>query len=452
VNIKGARILVVGLGKSGLSVVRLLCEQGASVIVNDLKQRDALQGFAEEAEKLGAELQLGHHDPRLFTGVDQIVLSPGIPLVPALQAAEEKGVPIASEIELASWFIKGTIIGITGTNGKSTVTTLVGQMCKTSCSATFVGGNLGTPLSEVVGTEAAHSGGITVAELSSFQLERIDKLRVHVAALLNVSDDHLDRYSSFEHYAATKSNIFKGQQEDDFAVIPASDVLCRSLASRTKGRIQTFAGSDGDVRVVEGQIVDELTGLSFNVDDLQICGAHNITNACTAVLIARLVGIEKENIIEILRSFKGLPHRMELMGTFAGIRYFDDSKATNVGATVAALDGLKDQKGKVVLIAGGRHKGGDYLPIKERLKTLGRALVTIGEAAPLIEKDLEGSGIIVRSADSMESAVQEATALAQPGDAVLLAPACSSFDMFSSYSHRGELFQQAVRSLVGRIV
>lgn len=448
-ELEGAKVLVVGLGRSGVAAARLLLRQGAHVIGND--QRSA-QELGEDVRALvdeGVELALGGHDSALFTTVDQIVLSPGVPMLPALQAAERAGIPIASEIELAARFVHGALIGITGTNGKSTVTTLVGDMCQRSGRPTFVGGNLGTPLVDVVGTPAAEAGGYVVVELSSFQLERIDRLHIHIAALLNVTEDHLDRYASFEAYADAKAGAFHNQTARDVAVVPSGDALCAALAKRSEARIYTFGGDDGAVRIVDGVLVDGESGLRVPLSELSLTGKHNHDNACAAALIARLAGVAPEHVRAALVAFRGLPHRMQLVRRLADVDYYDDSKATNVGATAAALDGFGERK--VVLIAGGRDKGGDYAPIAERMQVRGRATVLIGEAAPLIAAALKDKGCRIEHAHDLVGAVERARELACPGDAVLLAPACSSFDMFRSYAHRGDEFQQAVRSLTGGI-
>ena len=335
----GKRVLVVGLGKSGQAAVRLLRAKGAHVIANDLRSAAELGEVASELESYGAELALGAHDPALFTRVDQIVLSPGVPPMAALDAADEAGIPIASEVELASWFIDAFVIGITGTNGKSTVTTLVGEMCKRSGRPTFVGGNLGTPLVDVVETPAAQ-GGYVVVELSSYQLERVSELRVQVGALLNVTEDHLDRYPSFQAYAEAKANLFKCQRAGDAAVVPANDRLCQELARRGRATIHTFGGAAGGVHVEGEQLIDRETGPLISLSALKIRGAHNAENAAAAALCARLAGVPAQHIAASLHEFAGLPHRMALVAMIDGVAYYDDSKATNVGATVAALDGL----------------------------------------------------------------------------------------------------------------
>ena len=445
-DLSNERVLVVGLGKSGLAAVRLLRKAGARVVANDKRTEAELGDAAAEARALDAELALGSHDPVLFTSVDRIVVSPGVPKLPALDEADRAGVPIASEVELASWFVRGRVLAVTGTNGKSTVTTLLGEMCATSGHPTFTGGNLGTPLVDVVDTGAAGPDGLVVVELSSFQLERVDRFRAHVAVLLNVTDDHLDRYDSFASYAAAKGRIFHGQGRDDHAIVPAADELCASLARAGAAQLHTFGGADGEVRTEGDLIVDTVAGVSFPVSGLRIRGKHNVDNACAAIVAARLVGVSAEAIGAVLASFPGLPHRMQHVGDLGGVAFYDDSKATNVGATAAALDGLADIDGRVVLIAGGVDKGGSYAPICDRMRKQGRAAVLLGEAAALIEEALAPAVPTERATD-MDDAVRIARSLALPGDVVLLAPACASFDMFRSYAHRGDEFARAVRAL-----
>lgn len=446
-RLSGARVTVVGLGQSGLSVVRLLAREGARITVNDASRAEALGERAREAAALGAQLDLGGHDADRLAASDLVVVSPGVPSLPALHEVEQRGVPVVSEVELAACFLESTLIGITGTNGKSTVTTLIGEMCKGSGRPTFVGGNLGTPLSDAVGTDAGRAGGYAVVELSSYQLERIEKLRAHVAVLLNVTDDHLDRYESLSAYAAAKGRLFETQQPGDFAVAPAGDQLCLSLARVSPGQLVCFGGVEGEVRREGSALVDVVSGLNVPLEALGIRGEHNVANAAAAALAARLAGVDIVPIETALRTFRGLPHRMQHVTMLEGVDYYDDSKATNVGATVAALAGFARQKVRVVLIAGGKDKGGSYEPLREALTRTGAGLVLIGEATPLIARAFEGSSIPVAQASSMEEAVRCAHRLARWGEAVLLAPACASFDMFRSYAHRGEVFCEAVAAL-----
>jgi UDP-N-acetylmuramoylalanine--D-glutamate ligase len=391
---------------------------------------------------------LGGHPDDAFEGLDLIVVSPGVPSLPQLEAAEARGVEVVSEIELAARFIEAPIVAITGTNGKSTVTTLIGQMCRRLDRPVFIGGNLGQPMIEAIGTDAASEGGIVVVELSSFQLERVSEMKAHVAVLLNVTPDHLDRYPSFEAYAKAKARIFERQEADDFAVLPADAPNLRELA-QDGGKIVLFGGINGEVRVLDGALVDSGGALRLPTSELRLRGTHNVSNACAAALGARLMGVHAEDIAAVLRDFDGLPHRMQYLRTVEGVEYIDDSKATNVGAAVASIQGLAGTEGKIVLIAGGVDKGGSYQPLRDRMIEAGRAVVVLGEAAPLLERAFAGSAIELRRSESMEDAVIKASSLAQPGDTVLLAPACSSFDMFRSYAERGDVFQQAVRTLGG---
>jgi UDP-N-acetylmuramoylalanine--D-glutamate ligase len=447
VKLSGARATVVGLGASGLAAARLLVARGARVTLNDARDADALGARVDEARALGAALDLGGHDPERLAQNDLIVVSPGVPRLPALDAAERRGVKLVSEIELASWFVQGTVIGITGTNGKSTVTTLIGEMCKAGGRPTFVGGNLGTPLVDVVGTPAAGPDGMLVVELSSFQLERVDRFHAHIGVLLNVTDDHLDRYPSFAAYAAAKARLFASQTRSDFALVPSDDELCKSLARASAAQLSPFAGSTGQVRREGELLVDAESGLRLPVAEIGIKGDHNVDNACAAALAARLAGVERDHVARVLREFQGLGHRMQYAGAIGAVSFYDDSKATNVGAAVAAVLGLGRQGVRVVLIAGGKDKGGSYAPLREIMERHGRALVTLGEAAPLIEAEFRETGLAPRRAVNMVEAVRLAHQAAQPGDAVLLAPACASFDMFRSYAHRGDVFCEEVTTL-----
>jgi UDP-N-acetylmuramoylalanine--D-glutamate ligase len=448
VELKGARATVVGLGQSGLSAARLLVQKGATVTVNDSRDEAALGEKAVQARALGVALDLGGHDAERLSANDLIVVSPGVPQLAQLDEAEARGVSVVSEIELASWFVHGQVIGITGTNGKSTVTTLVGEMCKATGRPTFVGGNLGTPLVDVVGTPAADEGGYLVVELSSFQLERVQRFRAHVGVLLNITDDHLDRYPDFAAYAAAKGRLFVGQTRADFAVAPAFDKLCSAMARASAGKVVLFGGGDGEVRRESGLLVDTVSGLSVPIAELGIQGEHNVDNAAASALVARLAGVDVAHVASVLRSFKGLPHRMQHVATLSGVDFFDDSKATNVGAAVAAIVGLGRQDRRVVLVAGGKDKGGSYAPLREVMEQHGAALVLIGEATPLIEHAFSGVSFPVQRAQTMADAVKQARALASPGEAVLLAPACASFDMFRSYAHRGDVFRDDVLALV----
>lgn len=448
-ELKNKRVLVVGLGKTGLATARFLLGRGAQVTLNDVRPQGEVRDAVDTARGLGAELVLGRHPDELFTTSDLIVVSPGVPNIEPLKRAASAGVPIVSEVELASYFIEAPIVGVTGTNGKSTVTSLLGQMCRIGGRDVFVGGNLGTPLVDAVGTSAAAANGLLVVELSSFQLERVDRFRAHIGVLLNITADHLDRYDSFDAYAATKGRLFATQGSDDFAVVPDGKPQLMSLARGGSAHIETFGAPKGSVRLEDGHLVDHVSGMSIATAEVGLRGKHNLGNACAAALTARLIGIEAEPIVTAMTSFKGLPHRMEHVADVNRVAYIDDSKATNVGAAAASIEGLSATDGRIVLIAGGRDKGGSYAPLRAQMDRLGRALVLIGEAADLIRDAFSGSALEVHGAGSLEDAVQAASNLALPGDTVLLAPACSSYDMFASYVERGQAFQEAVQKLAG---
>ncbi len=434
---------MVGLGKSGLAAAQLLASAGARVVLNDRRSADVLTDAVALAEAIGAELWLGGHDAERFAAVDLIVLSPGVPPLDAVATARAAGVPIWSEVELASRFLTGRVVGITGTNGKSTVTSLVGGMVERAGIPTFVGGNLGEPLADAAVTEAAGESGVVVAELSSFQLEAVDAFRANVATILNLAEDHLDRYGSYADYVAAKARIFHGQRRGDIAVIPEGDEVIASLARAGAAEVVSF-GPGGDVALEDGAIVSR-RGHRYPLASLRIRGRHNHANAAAAVAIAEALELPEAAIAEELASFAGLPHRMMHVGDIDGVAYFNDSKATNVAAA-AALDGLEGEAGRVVLIAGGKHKGASYAPLGPRLERVGRALITLGEAADQVNADLAGLTVPTQRASSLGDAIDRARTVAERGDIVLLAPACSSFDMFRSYAERGDVFAAEVRN------
>lgn len=448
-DLAGKRVLVVGLGRSGIAAARLCASQGAQVTINDSKSAALLESQLSLLP-MSIDRVLGDHPTALFESQDVIVLSPGIPPLAAVEAARKKGVFITGELELASWFIEGTMVAITGTNGKSTTTTLCGAILGANGRPTFVGGNLGTPLAEAVGTHAAREGGTCVVEVSSFQLETTRTFRPQVAVLLNITPDHLDRYPDFQGYLAAKQRIFGAQTASDFAVVniddPNVEIAARSIQSRCI-LISTHRALGVGGWVEEDSLCIRLPGGPVEYYPAQLpglVGRHNQENALSALIAARLVGALPSEARYALTAFRPLAHRMELVGDFNDIEFYDDSKGTNVGATVAALDGFPR---KVVLIAGGKDKGGSYTPLAEVMKKHGRAAVLIGEAAPKIQAVL--SPILpVEVASTMEEAVELAAGLAERGDAVVLSPACSSFDMFRDYAHRAEVYRNAVQTLI----
>jgi UDP-N-acetylmuramoylalanine--D-glutamate ligase len=443
-ELSGKTAVVVGLGRSGVAAANLLVARGARVIATDAAPREKASAAALALEGRGVELALGGHPAASFAHADFVVVSPGVPAFPALVAFEQSGREVVGELELASRLIEGPIVLVGGTNGKSTTTALVGAMFEASGRRTFVGGNFGTPPAEVIGQPF----DVWVLEISSFQAERVPTLHARAHALLNVTDDHLDRYASFDAYADAKGNPFVRMTERDLAVVPRGDALCVRQAGRGGARVVTFGtfrnDPDADVAHDGYWLVHRPLGLTFPQRILKVSGAHNMQNACAAIAIAADLGVPKDAIEKALSTFDGLGHRTVLVGEVSGVRYYDDSKGTNVGAAVAALRGLVEDRG--VLIAGGRDKLGDYAPLVAALRDKGRALVLIGEAADRIEAAARGA-LPIERASSMEDAVRLARELARPGDAVLLSPACSSFDMFRSYAHRGDVFARAVKDL-----
>jgi len=450
-DLNGKRVLVVGLGRSGIAAAQLCVTRGARVTVTDKRDAAALPGLDALPPEVAREL--GGHRRETFTGAELIVLSPGVPEIPELAAARSAGVAITGEMELASRFVSSTLIAITGTNGKSTTTTLVGEMMRATGRPTFVGGNLGEPLAEAVPTRAGDARGICVVEASSFQLETVDTFHPRVAVLLNITADHLDRYPDMDGYAAAKARIFAAQTGDDFAVVNVEDPLAmrasRGIASRRIGfstvRPLPEGGYANDNSLVL-KLPDQEPESYTNVLPWLIGQRHNQANALAALLASRLAGASRAEVRAGLLAFKPLAHRMELVADVDNVAYYDDSKGTNVSAVVAALDGFSRP---VVLIAGGRDKGGAYEPLADVLARVGRAAVLIGEAADKMQAAFAGKVETAR-ATTMDDAVDIARRFAQPGDAVVLSPACSSFDMFRDYAHRAEVFRAAVARVVAR--
>jgi UDP-N-acetylmuramoylalanine--D-glutamate ligase len=448
-RLEGKRVAVVGLGASGLSAGRLCVRRGATVVGFDEASLEQLGPRASAAMAAGLEVRSTALSPSLLIGFDVVVVSPGLPDHEAFHRAAAAGAEVFGELEIASRFLTAPIALIGGTNGKSTTTALVAEILAASGRRVFLGGNFGTPLADAVGGD--HDA--LVVEISSFQAERIPTLHARAHALLNVTDDHLDRYASFAEYASAKGNPFVTMGPEDVAVVPHGDPLCLGQARRGRASLTTFGPdrSDADITVVEGRIVDRERGISAPLSSLRIAGAHNLANACAAVGVMRAFDLgtatEASACLErAFERFEGLGHRCVFVAEIGGVRYYDDSKGTNVGASVAALVGLAESR--AVLIAGGRDKQGAYEPLVDALAKKGRALVVLGEAAERIAAAARGI-LPVERVDSMPAAVAMAHRLAEPGDAVLLSPACSSFDMFANYKERGDAFVAAVRALEG---
>jgi UDP-N-acetylmuramoylalanine--D-glutamate ligase len=447
-NLSGKSVIVVGLGQSGVAAADLLLGHGAKVTAADTAPKERLSVAALELSARGARLVLGAHPEALFEGVDLVVISPGVPSFPALEAFERRGGAVIGELELAARFVSAPIALIGGTNGKSSTTALTFEMLAQDGRRVFIGGNFGTPLAKAA-VNTAEAWDVIVLEISSFQAERVPTLHAKVHALLNITDDHLDRYPDFSAYARAKGNPFERMGSEDVAVIPWGDPVVAREAARGAARVVTFSHSAerADVALEGEQIVDHLRRATYPLGLLRISGAHNVANACASIAVAAELGATPPQIERALGSFTGLAHRTVLVGEQDGVRYYDDSKGTNVGASVAALRGLAEAR--AVLIAGGRDKLGDYAPLTAALRDRGRALVLIGEAAGRIDEAARGVLPITRAA-SMREAVRAAREFAQSGDAVLLSPACSSFDMFRDYKERGDAFAAAVQELLTR--
>jgi UDP-N-acetylmuramoylalanine--D-glutamate ligase len=444
-DVRGKTAIVIGLGRSGVAAARLLLARGATVSANDAAPLEKWSEDARALEEAGAALVPGGHHHADFANADFVVISPGVPSFAALDAFEATGREVIGEMELASRFTSAPIVLVGGTNGKSTTTALTAAMLEKAGQKTFIGGNFGTPLAEVL----AEPWDVLVLEISSFQAERVPTLHARGHALLNITDDHLDRYASFEAYADAKGNPFVRMTAADVAVIPAGDPLVLRQARRGAARLVTFSATDpsADVVLAGEHLEDRVHGERYPLALLRIAGRHNMENACAAIALASALGAAPAAISAALASFSGLGHRTVFIAEVGGVRFYDDSKGTNVGASVAALRGLLEPR--AVLIAGGRDKLGSYGPLVDALRDKGRALVVIGEAADRIAAAAAGAVPVERAA-TMQDAVASAARLAQPGDAVLLSPACSSFDMFRDYKDRGDAFVRAVQDLAQR--
>lgn len=444
VIVSDRRTLVVGLGKTGLSCVRYLCEKGRDVAVAD--SRTSPPGLDElTAGWPELPVYLGDFDPEVFAGFNELVVSPGISIAePAIRHAAEKGATIRGDIDLFAEAADAPIVAITGSNGKTTVTTLVGEMARAAGRHVEVGGNIGTPALDLLGRGA----DLYVLELSSFQLETTRELNALAATVLNVSDDHMDRYPTKMAYFQAKQRIFNGCRN---AVVNLDDALSTPMARDTL-RFLCFGFHRVNPETFSTRDDDEGTWITFGFDNLLLAeelglmGRHNISNVMAALALGHAAGLPMDVMLETARNFRGLPHRCEFIRRVGGVDYINDSKGTNVGATVAAIESLVPTDGKVVLIAGGEGKGADFSPLAEPAAAHCRAAVLIGTDAGLIASAL-GQQVEIVNAASMEDAVHKAAGLAEPGDRVLLSPACASFDMFRDYIDRGESFRKQVEGL-----
>lgn len=444
-NLKDKKVLVVGLARTGVSTAKFLVSRGARVRVSDSSPEERLSKSLEDLKGLDLEIETGRHTEGWFASADIIVVSPGVPLeIKPLQAARDKGAEIISEIELASRFIDAPIIAITGTNGKTTTTTLVGEILKRSGKRLFVGGNIGNPLIEYVLEEK--KADFIVAEISSFQLEGIRGFRPYISILLNITEDHLDRYPSMDAYIQAKGLIYRNQRHADYAVINADDILVKRL---TKGIEPRKAGFSREKEVVDGvyyrdgKIFSNLKGNVYEPERFRIKGVHNIENAMASIAACEIAGCGRDEIQDAIEAFHGLPHRVEFVAEIEGVSYYNDSKGTNIGATMSALQGFK---GNVILLAGGKDKGGDYGVMASLIQERVKGMILFGEAREKINLSI-GKYTDTVLAANINEAMEVVKRTAVAGDTVLLSPACSSFDQFTGYAERGRKFVELVNAM-----
>ncbi len=442
-NLNGKRALVIGLGKSGLAAVRFLARRGAVVSAADSGSRQELADAVEALADEPVRLHFGGHPESLLLAQDLIVPSPGVPWdLPGLMRARRQGIVVCGELEVAARELRGRVIGVTGTNGKTTTVSLIDHVLREAGVSGKVAGNVGTPVLEIVDDSRAEDWH--VLELSSFQLEASESLRCHIAAVLNVTPDHLDRHRTIEAYTAAKARILRNQEPGDVAVLNDEDAACRAMEPLARGSVVRFGTACRDCAeacAANGRIL--FRGVDFAESDLPIKGVHNVENALVAVAACRLAGVAPSVISRALRTFQPVPHRMEFVANVRGVDYFNDSKATNVAAAVKACGSFRSG---LWAILGGRDKGSDFGPLAATLHSRACAALLVGEAATLIRQQLGGSVPIVESG-TLGAALSYAVSRARPGDTVLLAPACASFDQYANYIERGREFRRLVGEL-----
>ncbi|KXG78482.1 UDP-N-acetylmuramoylalanine--D-glutamate ligase [Fervidicola ferrireducens] len=449
-ELRGKKVLVVGLARSGVAAAIELSGMGAKVIANDIRQKEEMKEVVDKLSPRGIELFFGGHPLALLEGTDLVVISPGVPSdIPLIEEARKRGILVVSELELGYWYTKAPIIAVTGTNGKTTTTTLIGEILKNDGKNISVAGNIGTPLIQ----EADKNGqkDYIVVEVSSFQLENILYFKPKVSVILNITEDHLNRHKTFENYIEAKARILENQDENDFAVLNYDDPVVAGLAKRARSRVVFFSRKQElakGVFVKNGVIVIRENGFIYPIleaKDLGIKGAHNLENALAAVAVAWITETNLNNLAETLKDFKGVEHRLEYVDTIDGVKFINDSKGTNPDAALKALEAVE---GPVILIAGGYDKKVDFRPFVRAFFGKVKKVVLIGATADQIEKTAKEEGFYeVEKASSMHEAVKIAKKSAEPGDTVLLSPACASWDMFSNFEERGRAFKEAVRLL-----
>jgi UDP-N-acetylmuramoylalanine--D-glutamate ligase len=451
VELQNKRVLVVGLGKSGVASALFLSARGARVTVSDSKTEDQLRHEIPVLLDHGIAVETGGHGDRTFRGQDLIVVSPGVPVdAPPLVQARALGETVIGEVELAARFLRGSIVAITGSNGKTTTTTLTGDIMAAGGFPTAVGGNIGTPAVSLIERSTAET--VVVLEVSSFQLETVQTFRPKVAAVLNVTPDHLDRHRTFKAYADAKARIFENQTVSDFAVLNADDPTCVEMARRTKAQVCWFTRKK---EVETGAYVDSGRVLFRNegarnevmlVSEISLKGAHNLENVLAGICVGMLMGCAPDRVRQAVHDFKAVEHRLEYVATIRDVQYFNDSKATNVDATIKALESFP---ANIHLIVGGKDKGSDYGVLNDLIRERVKRVYTIGAAASKIASQISGAAEIVH-AETLDAAVKRAAASASPGDVVLLAPACASFDQFNNYEHRGRTFKDLVLGIASQ--
>ena len=447
IELRKKRVLVVGLARTGVATALFCARHNAIVSATETRSESELGDAPTKLRAAGVALELGGHTGKMFLAQDLIIPSPGVPADdPCLTLSRSKGITVWSEIELAYRFLEGKLIGITGSNGKTTTTTLVHHILQAGAMKTFLAGNVGTPLIGEV--EKMDGGSTAVVELSSFQLELIAKFRPNIGALLNLTPDHLDRHKTMEAYAKAKARIFENQTELDAAILNADDAASAKYAPK-KPQVFWFSRQK---QVAQGSCVhgDEIVVAHhgkqdrvMKVGEIPLAGAHNLENVLAAVIIARLAGMDGVTIAQAVKSFPGVEHRLEFVAEIGGVKYYNDSKATNVDATLKALDAFP---GRILIVLGGKDKGSDYTVLQKPLREKAILALLIGAAADKIEKQIAGS-VALERAGTLERAVEAASLAARPGDVVVLAPACASFDQFENYEQRGRVFKQLVHGM-----
>lgn len=446
-DIKNKKALVVGLARSGISAANLLCRLGARVTITDEKRESELSENIRKLTK-GISLKLGGHNGVDIAKVDLVVISPGVLWdSPFLNKIRENGIRIISEVELAFKYIKAPLIAVTGTNGKTTTTTLIGEMLKKDDRNVFVGGNIGNPMCEEVLNGS--SSELILSEISTFQMEGIETFKPHISVILNITPDHLDRHKSMAEYIALKKRVFINQNTRDYTVFNMDDKITAALSNVGKGERIFFSRIrevDNGAFVRGNNIIfrrNRKEEIVSTLKDLKIIGVHNIENTLASVAVGGICDIPPRLMREVISEFSGIPHRMEFVKEIEGIKFINDSKGTNVGATIKSIESFNEP---IILIAGGKDKGNDYLPLKPLIEDRVKFLILIGEAKKKMASVMNGFRNIL-NAESFEEAVNEAFDKAEKGDVVLLSPACASFDMFRDYEDRGEQFRKIVKSL-----